>query len=203
MRERHELRRPQDQHARRGQHPGHTQRCCLLDGASRKSAQANIVAGWWRASEYSNTFYRCEYSGACKQGRCTEGHKGPACRVCEKGYAYDALENKCTECSGEILYSLLGFLGVALALVLVGAAVVRKYPKLFEMVAKDAARGTVEQDEDEENKDASHKWLRLAKSKFKIVLGVYRTVSRKFYSIGLSNGLPSTRAQAAASHGQL
>ena len=121
---------------------------------------------------------------------------GPACRVCEKGYAYDALENKCTECSGEILYALLGLLGVALVLVLVGAAVARKYPKLFEMVAKDTARGTVEQDEDEEEEDASHKWFRLAKSKFKIVLGVYRTVSRKFYSLGL----PSARAEGAASH---
>ena len=118
--------------------------------------------------------------------------------MCEKGYAYDALENKCTECSGEILYSLLGFLGIVLVLVLVGAAVARKYPKLFEMVTKDAARGTVEQDEDEEDEDeedASHKRFRLAKSKFKIVLGVYRTVSRKVYSLGL----PSARAKETSS----
>ena len=56
---------------------------------------------------------RCEYSGACKQGRCTEGHKGPACRVCKEGFAYDALENKCTKCSGKIYYTVIGFLGVA------------------------------------------------------------------------------------------
>ena len=138
----------------------------------RNSAQASIVAGWWRASEYSNTLYRCEYSGACKQGRCTEGHKGPACRVCEKGFAYDALENKCTKCSGDILYTVLVFLGVVLVLALVGAVIARKHPELFEMVAKDAARGTVEQEEDGEDEDASHKWFRLVKSKLKIVLGV-------------------------------
>ena len=98
--------------------------------------------------------------------------------MCEKGFAYDALENKCTKCSGDILYTAFVFLGVVLALVALGAAVARKHPELFEMVAKDAARGTVEQDEDGEDEDASHKWFRLVKSKLKIVFGVYSAVRK-------------------------
>ena len=40
-----------------------------------------IENGWWRASRYSDEIYRCQYSGACKDGECAEGHKGVACRV--------------------------------------------------------------------------------------------------------------------------
>ena len=35
--------------------------------------------------------------------------------MCNKDYAYDALENKCTKCSGDILYTVLAFLGVVVA----------------------------------------------------------------------------------------
>ena len=107
--------------------------------------------------------------------------------MCKKDYAYDALENKCTKCSGDIMYTVLAFLGVVLVLALVGAVVARKYPQLFEMVAKDAARGTVEQDEDGEDEDASHKWFRLVKSKLKIVLGVYLTAWKSCMVLGETN----------------
>ena len=145
--------------------------------ASREESvtQVTIAAGWWRATPHSDTLYRCEYSGACEEGRCTEGHKGPACRVCKKGYAYDALENNCSECGDRVRDTILVLAGVALFVVLVLAALARRFPHLFEEAAKDAARGTVEQDADEEE-DVAHKWFHSAKSKSKILLGVYQAV---------------------------
>ena len=61
-----------------------------------------------------------------------------------------------------------GVLFIVLALVVLA----RRYPTLFETIVKDAARGTVEQDEDEENEDVVQKRFRSIKSKLKIILGV-------------------------------
>jgi len=155
------------------------------DTATNTLKAVTIQPGWWRASPHSDALYRCAYSGACREGLCTEGHKGATCRVCKRGYAYDALENKCTRCA-DILKTVLAILGGAALLAVAVAVLVRRYPSLFETIAKDVARGTVEQDEDkeEQDEDVSHKWFRSAKSKAKILLGVYQAVreSTRCYS---------------------
>ena len=126
--------------------------------ASREDAQVTIEPGWWRASTDSDTIYRCAYSGACVDSACTEGHTGTACRVCEKGWAYDAFENKCTECGKQFLYTALVVAGCVLGV----AGLVYGLNK--------------EQDEDEdgpkEEEEDERRWFRSAKSKGKIILGV-------------------------------
>ena len=59
-----------------------------------------IEANWWRATLWSDTLYECEYAGACKNGACTEGHEGTACRVCSDGHYFDSMQNRCESCGG-------------------------------------------------------------------------------------------------------
>jgi hypothetical protein len=106
--------------------------CCLSceRGMDCENATSNTLTavpiedGWWRASSYSDEVYQCQYSGACKKGKCAEGHEGVACRVCKNDYHRDALKNRCVECKGNSLDPLTIASGACLVALVLAVIVV-------------------------------------------------------------------------------
>ena len=85
------------------------------------------------------------YTGAstktvAKGGRCSEGHEGVACRVCESGFYYSAVESKCVECGSLHAHPLAIASGICLILLLVASIYVfrRRRPDLFAKVVRAA-----------------------------------------------------------------
>ena len=99
---------------------------------------AVIDDGWWRNTLFSDKLYRCEYDDSCKGGRCSEGHEGVACRVCESGFYYSAVESKCVECGSLHAHPLAIASGICLFLLLVASIYVfrRRRPDLFAKVVR-------------------------------------------------------------------
>ena len=82
--------------------------CSYYDGIPL--FKVGTIEGYWRSSEQSTRFHKCSrYSNAtfCSgtngtyqknhpESQCLEGHRGPLCSLCMKGWAM--LEKKCTKC---------------------------------------------------------------------------------------------------------
>jgi len=159
------------------------------DPATNSLTAVPIERDWWRLSLFSDTLYKCEYTGACENGTCTKGHGGTACRVCEADHYYDSLKNRCESCGsgsgGDVFLIAVGVVAFALLLVAAfaamrsssdGAGLLERASSLW----KDGLQGTLEGQLDEmaEEQEGDLPWWqdaalwRSIRIKLKIVLGV-------------------------------
>lgn len=68
----------------------------------------DLKPNYWRANDYVTETYKCKNRFACRGGiinntsdnLCNEGHKGPICDICEKGWAKD--DGVCLKCPDNI-----------------------------------------------------------------------------------------------------
>mmetsp|Transcript_23187 Transcript_23187/g.71018 ORF Transcript_23187/g.71018 Transcript_23187/m.71018 type:complete len:1131 (+) Transcript_23187:1596-4988(+) len=114
-----------------------------------------LMPGTWRISGMARQVELCQTTpmgdSACKggfvsnedgQGYCATGHLGPLCEVCSKsGHYFDWRSTSCVECPPATRYLLVYFLliGIPAALVLVGAVIHRRSPKLQQVARRTIA----------------------------------------------------------------